>query len=467
MLERIEASQRAYDASRIVVVALRARRRRSGARPRLRFSWSIVGPLTGSRAAAPGRRRRVRRARRVVEPRRAGRARRRRQPHQRGAGQPLPADRGAGAGTAAKHSSSRPRPARCSTSSAARPPSCSGAGHDRRHRRPPLPRRLGVLEARVDGGITWPPPARPTRSSSVRRAEPGRSRAGKIAGRTALEGGPCTSPTCSRTRSSPGLRRRRRDGATVLGVPLLRGDAVIGVIVLARTSQAVHGRADRAGHDLRRPGRHRDRERAPVRRGAGAHARAEPLGRGAAGAGRGQPGGQLDARAAGGAARDRRPCGGACRGGCRRVLRLRRERPGVPPPGDARARPGRGRGARPRRPVRLGEGAAGLAGLRRAAVQIPDIDQEPGYPLLRHRAEARLSRAARRAAVARGQPGRRARALPQGAGRLRRGDRRPGPDARQPVGARDPERRAVRGDRAARGASSRRPAGTSPSSSPT
>jgi signal transduction histidine kinase len=32
-----------------------------------------------------------------------------------------------------------------------------------------------------------------------------------------------------------------------------------------------------------------------------------------------------------------------------------------------------------RRPVRLGEGATGLAGLKRRAVQIPDIDQEAGY----------------------------------------------------------------------------------------
>jgi signal transduction histidine kinase len=34
-----------------------------------------------------------------------------------------------------------------------------------------------------------------------------------------------------------------------------------------------------------------------------------------------------------------------------------------------------------RRPVRLGEGAIGSAGLRRAAVQIPDIDQEASHPL--------------------------------------------------------------------------------------
>jgi GAF domain-containing protein len=33
-----------------------------------------------------------------------------------------------------------------------------------------------------------------------------------------------------------------------------------------------------------------------------------------------------------------------------------------------------------RRPVRLGEGVTGLAGLQRAAVQIADIDREPDYP---------------------------------------------------------------------------------------
>ena len=49
----------------------------------------------------------------------------------------------------------------------------------------------------------------------------------------------------------------------------------IGVIVLTRaTGASVHRQADRAGRDLRRPGGDRDRERAAVRRGAGAHARA-------------------------------------------------------------------------------------------------------------------------------------------------------------------------------------------------
>ena len=40
---------------------------------------------------------------------------------------------------------------------------------------------------------------------------------------------------------------------------------------------AVHRQADRAGHDLRRPGGDRHRERAAVRRGAGAHARAQRI----------------------------------------------------------------------------------------------------------------------------------------------------------------------------------------------
>src|SRR5262249_23057566 len=57
-----------------------------------------------------------------------------------------------------------------------------------------------------------------------------------------------------------------------------------------RQGQAVHREADRAGGDLRRSSRDRDRERAAIRRGAGAHARACPFSRGVAGTGRGHAG---------------------------------------------------------------------------------------------------------------------------------------------------------------------------------
>ena len=114
MLERIEASQRAYDASRAGRGRLRARQHRPGARPRLRLL--VVDRRAAHRdrgAAAPDRGRRVRRARRRRQPRRAGRARRRRQPHLRGAGQPLSSRSRSARRSCARRSSGRPRPARC------------------------------------------------------------------------------------------------------------------------------------------------------------------------------------------------------------------------------------------------------------------------------------------------------------------------------------------------------------------
>ena len=132
----------------------------------------------------------------------------------------------------------------------------------------------------------------------------------------------------------------------------------------------------------------------------------------AAGAQRGQPGGQLDPRAAGGAARASPPMPWrspgrmpACSAPTTRVPRSFTSRR---PTSWTR----RSVEALTRRPVRLGEGATGLAGLR--APRGPDRGHRPGarLPALRRRPQARLSRAACGAAAARGQPGRRARALP-------------------------------------------------------
>ena len=74
-------------------------------------------------------------------------------------------------------------------------------------------------------------------------------------------------------RESRRLSHRARRSAAA------RGKCRSACIVLTRASgAALHRQADRAGHDLRRPGGDRDRERAAVRRGAGAHARARGAG---------------------------------------------------------------------------------------------------------------------------------------------------------------------------------------------
>ena len=98
-----------------------------------------------------------------------------------------------------------------------------------------------------------------------------------MSGRALLQGKSSTFPMCRPTRTTP-LSRRSELGAfrTVLGVPMLReGDADRRSGLDPLGGAAFHGKADRAGDHLRRPGGDRDRERAAVRGDPGQEPAAE------------------------------------------------------------------------------------------------------------------------------------------------------------------------------------------------
>ena len=102
----------------------------------------------------------------------------------------------------------------------------------------------------------------------------GRARLGCRA-RTARRPDRFISPTLRLIRNTPWPRRRRLGGfRTMLGVPMLReGTSHRRPDFDALRSAAVHRQADRAGHDLCRPGGDRNRERAAVRKRRGPHTR--------------------------------------------------------------------------------------------------------------------------------------------------------------------------------------------------
>ena len=65
--------------------------------------------------------------------------------------------------------------------------------------------------------------------------------------------------------------------AAFVGAAAAARTKCIGVLMFAARAVSLPGQADRTLADLRRPGGDRDRERAPVRRSAGAHARADGI----------------------------------------------------------------------------------------------------------------------------------------------------------------------------------------------
>ena len=142
-------------------------------------------------------------------------------------------------------------------------------------------------------------PSHLRRVQGIHRPESGLARSReRHRARGARSAEPSTFMTSARTPSTPRGWRQVEPIRTVLGDSHAAGE---------RAARSDHGlptsrsapftdSADRADGDLRRPGGHRHRERAPADRAAGAHRRAHPVGRGAPGPRRGQPGPQLHPR---------------------------------------------------------------------------------------------------------------------------------------------------------------------------
>ncbi len=219
--------------------------------------------------------------------------------------------------------------------------------------------------------------------------------------------------------------------------------------------------------ELRRPGRHRDRERAPAQRIARPHRRTGALGRRAARARRDQPGGQLHARSRPWCSTPSSPrrCSFPHRG--RRDLCARRGRQRVPPAVDLRHGRGHDRRGHDGASAPGSPTAVRHATEDREPEQVPDMQQRAVCAGQRDHGARRLPGAADHPAAAPRSDRRRAGGAAQGARRIpaehHRSARRPSPPSRcsrsRTRGCSTRSRR--------RASSSRSRASTSRSSSPT
>ena len=233
----------------------------------------------------------------------------------------------------------------------------------------------------------------------------------------------------------------------MLSTPLLREGMPIGGIYIGATGgAALHGQANRAAPDLRRPGRHRDRERPAVHGARGPEPRADRVA-GAADGDERDPARHLELphRRPAGVRHDRPERGASMRGHAQQPVPLR------------------GGAPRARRDLRLHTGgcrgcADGLSATAGARVRSgPGRDGGSGHPHPRCHAGSGIPHAravgsqpasgAGRADAARGNPDRGRGDLAIGGAAILRGADQAGDDLRRPGGDRDRERPAVPGAR--------------------
>jgi GAF domain-containing protein len=149
----------------------------------------------------------------------------------------------------------------------------------------------------------------PEGAEAIRRVYPLRVGAGTLGGRAIRTRAVVQIPDLLQDRAYEYQSTWEASGVrSLLAIPMLKDGEPIGVIAVGRPVPGAFADAQiELTSDLRRPGRHRHRERPPVQGAASADGRADPVSREADGAGRGQSRPQLDARYRDGAQYDRRP----------------------------------------------------------------------------------------------------------------------------------------------------------------